>query len=349
MARNPANDVTFYCRESEWLIFDPILGGSLEIVSVEPPDALDFAIELQGVFVNGTAFNGEFDSFKLDFFADFYIQYPKSNWVKWGKIGEFDFTQDRTNLAGEMPMDWPGDIWAIGKLDRAVIVYGSGGITVLQPTDTVFARRELLSLGLKSKGAILLTQFFHLFITSDGCLWKMEEKLERLGYVEFLSSMSNPVISYDRINKLAYICNGTLGYVLNCETYSMGAGPVNISGIGYFDGVPYIIASGSIINPEPYLTFHSTDFSNRNFKTVTEVEVGGEFDGLELGVSFRSNTDSYTGPVWFTVTSEGRAFPNIFAKEFKFHLSSEEDLRLDYFNVKGIFADFNPIDGYYDA
>lgn len=345
MARNPAFDVTFQCGQNEWLVFNFELSATLKIASISLDRSFDFGIELSAVLINAISSIAVFDTFKLGLDADFYIQYPKSNWIKWSKIGEFDFTQDRTNLAGEMPMDWSGDVWAIGKLDKAVIVYGSGGITLLQPTDVVFARSELLNLGLKSKGAILLTQSFHLFITSDGCLWKMGEKLECLGYEEFLSPMSSPVISYDRINKLAYICNGTLGYVFNCETYSMGAGPVNVSGIGYFDGVPYIIASGSVTNPEPYLTFQSTDFSNRNFKTITEVEVGGEFDGLELGISFRSNTGSYTGPIWFTVTSEGRAFPNLFAKEFKFHLNSEEDLRLDYFNVKGIFADFNPIDG----
>lgn len=345
MARNPANDITFYCGESEWLVFNYTLEWSLELVSVEPKDTFNFAIELHGVFVNGTVFNGEFEPFKLALSADVYIQYPKSNWIKWGKIGEFDFTQDSTNIAGEMPLPWAGNIWAIGKLDKILVVYGSGGVTALQPIENVFSKKELLNLGVKSKGAILLDLSFHLFITSDGCLWKLGDKLEKLGYAEFLSAMVSPVITYDGVNRLAYICDGTLGYVFNCETYSMGAGPANVSGVGYFDGTSYVMASGYVINPEPYLTFHPTDFSNRNFKTVTEVEVGGEFDGLELGISFRSDSGTYTGPVWFPVTAEGRAFPNLFAKEFEFHLSTEEDLRLDYVNVKGIFADFNPIDG----
>ena len=131
MARNPAFDVTYYCAESDWLDFNSNIAASLELVSVSDANTLDFDIELYGILVNGSAYNGTFDDIDISLSADFYIQYLKKNWLKWSKIGDFDFTQDKSNIAGEMPLDWPGDIWHIGKLHKDIIVYGSGGITML--------------------------------------------------------------------------------------------------------------------------------------------------------------------------------------------------------------------------
>ena len=346
MARNPTFDVTYHCIESDWLDFNSVIDASLGLVSISDDNTLYFDIELFGNLVNGSAFNATFDDFKLALNADFYIQYLRHNWVKWSKIGEFDFTQDKTNLAGEMPMDWAGDVYAIGKLDRNLVVYGSGGISILQPAENVFGKAILLPLGLKAKGAVSCQLNFHLFITSDGCLWKLSDKLEKLGYEEFLSTLPSPVISYDVVNKLAYICNGTSGYVFNCEVNSMGKGPANITGIGYFNGIQYVMASGAIVPLDAYITTHPTDFTNRNFKSISEIEVGGEFESdLLLGVSYRNDTTGdFSDPVWFSVTMEGRAFPNFFGKEFQFHLSTTEGIRLDYLKVKGMFADFNPID-----
>lgn len=345
MPRNPANDVTYYCSESEWLDFNLSIDATVDVVSILDND-LDFDLELDGTLVRAVVFNGTFDSISLTLSADFYIQNLKSNWIKWGKIGEFDFTQDKTNLAGEMPMDWAGNVYAIGKLDKSLVVYGSGGISILQPVENVFGKAILLPLGVKSKGAISCQLNFHLFITSDGCLWKLSDKLEKLGYEEFLSTLANPVISYDSVNKLAYICNGTSGYIFNCEVNSLGKGPANITGIGYFNGIQYVMASGTIVPLDAYITTHPTDFNNRNFKSILEVEVGGEFESdLQFGVSYRNDSiGSFSTPIWFNVTMEGRAFPNFFGKEFQFHLSTSEDIRFDYLKVKGMFSDFNPID-----
>ena len=102
MARNPAFDVTYYCTESDWLDFNSDIDASLELVSVSDANILDFDIEFYGILVNGSAYNGTFDDIDISLSADFYIQYLKSNWLKWSKIGEFDFTQDKSNLAGTL-------------------------------------------------------------------------------------------------------------------------------------------------------------------------------------------------------------------------------------------------------
>ena len=98
--------------------------------------------------------------------------------------------------------------------------------------------------------------------------------------------------------------------------------------------------------PSPYLYSNSIDFNNRNFKTISEVEIGGEFESnLTLGVSYRNDiTKDFESPIWFNVTMEGRAFPNFFGKEFQFHLTTNDTIRIDYIKFNGMFSDFNPID-----
>lgn len=186
---------------------------------------------------------------------------------------------------------------------------------------------------------------FHLFIDSTGCLWKLQDTFHKFGYEEFLSVLTNPIISYDRLSKLAYICDGTIGFVFSVEDASLSKGPNNVTSIGFYAGVSHICSSGALTIPSKTITFQNTDFYNRNFKTITEVEIGGEFDStLVVGISYRNNSGTFSSPVYFSVTSEGRAFPNFFAKDFKFSLAATGITNLDYIKFKGIFADYNPID-----
>ena len=132
----------------------------------------------------------------------------------------------------------------------------------------------------------------------------------------------------------------------NHSNRSLGKCSPKISGIVYYNGASYVLGSAAIVAVPNYLTLNAVDFNNRNFKSISEIEVGGEFgNDLTLGISYRNDTTGdFEAPIWFNVTMEGRTFPNFFAKEFQFHLSTAEDIRLDYLKVKGMFADFNPID-----
>lgn len=347
MARNPANDITFYVDKAD-LDFNPLLDGEL-ISLVFTDTTFDFNFTLNGQWVIGLIFPGYIGEVNLSIDSDFFIEYLKSNWVKWSKVGEFDFTLDKSNMAGEMPMDWKGEILRIGQLGKNIIVYGTGGISSLIPADNVFGKRGLLRRGIMSKGAVLITEAFHLFITHDGCLWKLDDKLIKLGYEEYLSTMSSPVISYDEINDLAYICDGTLGFVFNCGEPSLGQGPVNVTGVGYHEGNSYFITSDTLETPGFEISFDTLDFLNRGFKTIREVQLGMDSTGtFQLGLSFKNGiTPTYNGPVWFNVTPEGRVFPNCWGKDFKLHLKSNNpgQIKLSYIKINGQFADYNPLDG----
>lgn len=348
MARNPANDITYYIPNSDILTFEPELFGTLEIVSIGE-NTFDFGIELYGNWVVGKVFSGVIEDVDpILVGGDIYIEYLKTNWVKWSKVGQFDFTIDRSNLAGEMPIGWKGSIYRIGQLGGNLLVYGSGGVTRLQPADNVFGRVPTLSVGIKSKGSVLITQSFHLAIDRSGCLWRFSDKVEKLGYEEFLSVMTNPVMHFDEVNKLAYICDGTRGYVFNSEDNSLGGGPVNITGIGYIEGTSYFMASSALASLGFEIGMDTVDMGNRNFKTIHEVELGLDSTAtFQLGISFKTGiAPTFIGPVWFNVTPEGRCFPNCWGKDHRFFLKTPtpDAFKLSYIKIEGQIADFNPLD-----
>lgn len=349
MARNPANDVTYFLTNADILTFEPEIFGELRIVSLGE-NTFDFVVELQGTWVVGEVYSGYLGDFDLKLEGgNVYVEYPKTNWVKWSKIGQFDFTIDRSNLAGEMPIGWKGEIYRIGKLGGDLLVYGSGGITKLHPTDNVFGRFPVLNKSVMSKGAVLITPAFHLAIDNKGCLWKFSEKIEKLGYEEYLSAMVNPTAHYDEVEDLVYICDGVRGFVFNPEENSLGQGPINLTGIGYHEGESYFMASNTLASLGFQIGIDTSDLGNRNFKTIHEVEIGVDSTStFQLGISFKTGiTTTFVGPVWFNVTPEGRCFPNCWGKDHRFYLKTTDTpdaFKLTYIRIEGQIADFNPLD-----
>jgi len=348
MARNPANDIILYLTSLEYLDLDIEISGDVQIVSILD-NTLDLNIELSGTWVNGQVFPGTFKDIDPQLLGgDIFIEYAKSNWVKWSKIGHFDFTIDKSNLAGEMPIGWKGDIYRIGQLGSAILVYGSGGISKLNPVDNVFGKVRILSKGIKSKGSVLLLPSYHLAIDKTGCLWRIGEKIERLGYEEYLNLLTNPILHYDEVEDLVYICDGIRGYVFNSDENSLGEGPINLTGIGYHEGNPYFMASDSLTPLGFQVGIDTIDMGNRNFKTIHEVEIGIDSTStFQLGISFKNGiSPTFIGPIWFNVTPEGRCFPNCWGKDHRFYIktSSPDQFSISYIKVEGQLADFNPLD-----
>jgi len=155
MARNPDLDMTFDC-----LGYDRLGNYGIGIISLGldisgeragisiTGKVIDFGLDVSGVEHFSTVLPGSAIDFgDISISADVIFSPPVDSLIKWSKIGEFDFTIDRQNLAGEMPMDWRGVIWAILKLGSGVMVYGSGGVTQLLPKANVYAMKTLTRVG----------------------------------------------------------------------------------------------------------------------------------------------------------------------------------------------------------
>ena len=286
-------------------------------------------------------------------FANVWLNYTDAvksltSWIKWSDIGSFSFDIDRKNLAGEMPLDWRGEIYSIRKLNKYVMVYGSGGISQLIPQDNVYGLNTISKIGVKGRFSVTGDDTIHVFVDSKGRLCKLEDGVVVLGYAEYLSSMTSHVLSYDNLNRLVYICDGTSGYVYSVDDQSLGDGPINITGIGYSNGQSHVVTSGTINIPNMEVVTDILDFGSRKDKTIHEVELGTNLSGsLEASVDFSLSTaGSFVSAGWFPVTPDGIAYVHCFGKEFRVRVrcSTSASLDLDYMKIHGVTHRYNPLD-----
>ena len=276
------------------------------------------------------------------------IEAMRANWVKWSKIGFLDFTIDQSNVAGERSVDWKGWVYAIKKLGNRVIVYGQNGVSIFKASDVYYGMETIYRIGLAGKGAVAGDDSVHFFVDTYGRLFRLDDKLVKLDYSEFLSLMNEPVLSYDKVNDLLYICDGIVGYVYGVKTGSLGQGPVNITGIDSQSGDTYVVSPSAIVTPKFEICTDIYDFGSRKLKTIDIIEVGSNLtDDLHASVDYRvSYRDNFTQIGWFLVNPDGKAFPKCYGVEFRFRLKSfiREYFELDYLRIKGNIHGFSPLD-----
>lgn len=255
--------------------------------------------------------------------SDIYVDPIRTNWIKWSNIGYLDFTIGKDNIAGERPLDWKGQIYAIKKLTNKVIVYGENGVSVLIPSGNTYGLNTIYRVGLKTRNAITGNDAVHYFIDKRGQLWRFGETLERLDYSEYLSTMNNNLVMlFDNYNNLVYICDGGAGYVFNPLMGSFGTCQNNITGIAEQNGNFYVVSSGTIIKPFFEICTDIYDFGTRNYKTINFVDIDAEQSSqLNMAIDYkRGINDNFASTPWVDVPSNGRVFIRAFGRDFKFRL-----------------------------
>lgn len=264
----------------------------------------------------------------------------KLNWVRWSKIGQLDFTIDHSNVAGERPLDWKGTVQVLLWHGDKIIAYGSNGVSVLTPSGTNYGLQTISTRGIRGKQAVADCDGVHYFVDRDAQLWKFGQGLEILDYSEYLGELGTSVVlSYDKLDQLLYICDGTKGFVFNPEAQSLGRGPANITGIVIQDGVRSITASAAITMPTFEITLDTYDLGSRKGKTVRSIEAGYDTSlVLEGSLNYRlENTGSLTSLGWYTFDKRGHCYLNSYGYEFQFSVRAPSAgwFRLDYLMVHG--------------
>lgn len=333
---NRDNDISFFCRASR------VNGVPENVISLQGfidsatifIDPIGMTNGVSGSPVMGTVIDISLDM-SLSVEAKWYIASIRNNWVEWSKIGEASFIRDRTNEAGDRPMSWNGWAWRVLKLGELVIVYGDNGICVMTPvTDPVatFGFKDIAKVGIKSPWSVAGTDHVHFFITGLGELWKFTSKgPERLGFKEFLSPLTNPVLNYDETNDRLFISDGSSGYVYD---EGLGGGYASITGI-----TNAFVTSPSAMPAVPISIMTDTiDLGHRGIKTLTFVEIGTDTtEDLFVSVDFRYTKDeAWRSSEWVKTNPEGVARITVAAVEFRVRIkqTTYDELRIDYINVR---------------
>jgi hypothetical protein len=286
----------------------------------------------------------------------------KSNWVKWGNIGSIDFTIWKDNIAGERPLDWKGWVYEIKKLGNKVVVYGQNGVSLLVPTGNTYGLHPVHDLGLKGKQAVSGSNSVHFFVDSNGVLFSLGENTmkaslfeasiypDRLDYSEYLSDMSNPVLSWDKSHKLLYICDGMLGYVYSPSNKSLGSGPINVTGVGEQSGTLYVGASSTIVTPAFEMCTDIYDMGSRKNKTISSFEIGTDASGdLWAAIDYRlDKAEAFKTTQWVRVNPNGIVNLPCFGVEFRFRLKQlvATYIEIDYIKVNGVIHNYSYLDTY---
>ncbi len=307
------------------------------------PIIIEFGLDLNGV--PGLAISADPIIITVTFYGLDDFEIIKNGWVKWSKIGSLDFTIDEGNLAGERPLGWSGVVYGILKLEKKVIAYGAGGVSLLAPSGVFYGLDNIHNTGLISRYAFAGSNTIHFFVDALGVLYQIDSKLHKLGYTEYLIPMTNLNMYYDNVNSLLYLCDGVIGYVYNHATRSLGSGPIDLTGLGYYKGDYYTTSSTTPLTQQPFeICSDIYDFGTRKFKTLKIVEVGtNTSEDLYVAVDYRINYEqNFIQTDWFLVNPNGRAYPKCYGVEFRVRLKTNNyaQLELDYLRLHAFIHGF---------
>lgn len=269
----------------------------------------------------------------------------KKNWVGWSKIGEANFAIDLTNDAGFRPMDWPGYIYQVIKLDKYVIIYGSGGITaaypVMEPMPT-FGFKNMLSTGIKNKTAVTGDEHIHFCIDILGCLYRISsDGITRLGYEEFLLPLINPVLTWDVAKRRLYISDETVGYIYSESTLT--GGYANLTGLYRVREILTAVSPDTLITEPVEICTDIIDFKRRGLKSIESMQFDAISElSLFASIDYRyRKQDEFKTTQWSQLNAEGVAHIRTAGVEFRIRLKGLDHgtFDLSYISIQFKFID----------
>lgn len=269
----------------------------------------------------------------------------KKNWVGWSKIGEANFALDLTNDAGFRPMSWPGYVYQVRKLDKNVIIYGSGGVTAAYPVSEpmpTFGFKDMLNVGIKNKTAVCGDEHIHFCIDVLGCLYKITtEGITRLGYEEFLLPLVNPALTWDVGKRRLYISDETGGYIYN-ENILTG-GYANLTGLYRVKESLTAVSPDTLVTKPVAICTDIIDFKRRGLKSIESMQ----FDAISevplfAAIDYRyRKKDEFKTTQWSQLNNEGVAHIRTAGVEFRARLKGLDHGTFDfsYISIQFKFID----------
>lgn len=275
---------------------------------------------------------------------------PKSDeWVWTSRIGQMDFTDSDTGEVTKRPMSYNGVIYSIKKVGNQAVIMGENGISVMVPSGTTWALKNIHPIGIKGKNCAVQTVNKVVFIDNKNSLGIITEGqgLQFIDYSQYFELMSqNTVMSYDPSLDIIYIADGTYGFIYSDS--GLGQGPTNISGLGYQNDTLFATAPSQPLFDALNICTDIIDFGVRTEKEIYEIDCGmSVVVPLYACIDYRwSKAQEWFTSPWVKADYQGRTFHyNISGVEFRIRikLASYEYVELDYVNVLGKMADLKPL------
>jgi hypothetical protein len=264
--------------------------------------------------------------------------------VWWSRIGAIDFTIDHSNEAGKAFLKGIGSIYGIYKLGKNAVVYGSNGVGILTPVELAWGFKKLSNRGIISRDAHTGNESTSWYIDISNNLCKVSDGIERIGYSEYLSTLTNPVMLIDDLRELIYICDDNKGYVYSYVDDSFSECYNNITGFGYIEGddlacIPSDVESPMNNRPNVMLKTSVLDFGSRKAKTISSINIATDIDSnIEAAIEYRTSIhDEFKSTPWVSFTPQGIAYLPCYGIEFmiKLRVRNKTTFKLDQLDING--------------
>ena len=267
--------------------------------------------------------------------------------VGWSKIGEAVFELSAQNSSGFAQLGLGGEVLCVKKLGESVMVYADRGVAQFYPVEQPvvgFGKKHFMQIpGVAGRGAVAGNDEQHLFIDVAGYLWVItaDGKTTRLGYQEFFrpTTFGAALVVHNPIENAFFISNGELSF--RWDQYGLTRIWQAVTSCGVLSG-DLVGLFYDIDNQGFEITTDVLDFGLRGRKTVTCLEVGGNFDApVFAAVNWRNHNEKFFHAcAWRRVNPQGFVNMRFTAEEFQIKLMSQSQrVEIDYINAKVQYPD----------
>ncbi len=252
------------------------------------------------------------------------------------------------NELGLAPMPWQGLVMIMKPLNNGVAVYGADGIAILTPANIpypTFGINSRARFGIAGRGCVAGNEEMHVFVSATGELWTLtaDGVLTKLGYKEYISKLLDYdiVVSFDEVESEYHISGkNTGGEALSFLLSKNGLtqSPYQVTSVCQTaDGLTGVFSETD--NVDVIITTDSIDFGDREFKTITLIELGLVIETeatAQVAIQWRNKpSEAFNQTVWVTVNREGFCYIRSTAHEFKIlvTVNNYADFELSYINI----------------
>lgn len=346
-----ANNIVFYCSGNDYQgsLFLPITieGVSLNAAFGLADDELTIPMTISGAVPIASVHMIDDDelAIAIEISGSGVVNSEKTNWVGWSKIGDASFTLDLVNDSGFRPMSWAGYVYQVIQIERNVVIYGSGGVTLALPVTSpmpTFGFKEVYNVGVKNKTAVAGDLFVHYFIDKLGALHKYtKDGLERLGFEEFLVDLINPVLTYDPDEQRLYISSVSGSYIYNEGVLTGGYD--NLNGLYRTGTTVEAVSDDTLIMKPVYIVTDEIDFERRGLKSIESMQ----FDTISevplfAAIDYRfKKSEEFKTTEWSPLNDSGVVHRRASGYDFRIRLKGLDHgtFDLSYISIQFKFID----------
>ena len=288
--------------------------------------------------------------------------------IVWSRIGEADFTPYRKNEAGFRRDPFGGEVYHVRRLGDNVVVYSSGGVTLMSPVMApiaTFGFKEIHKIGLKNRGAMNGDFNQHIFVDLENSVWKLTgEGLMELDYSEYVKALdtthgpgipNNIIVNFNPYKGDFYISDGVKSILLS--PYGMTNYPDSVSAVWYDNEDDHGLCGLPESPDEPFehlIVSHIIDMGYRAQKTIFSIELGSAAMDAEVAIDWRMHhTVDFQRTQFVPINPEGIASLIIAGIEFRVCVRSNyfvtDVSSLDYINLRWKMTDLRGLRGIYAA